>query len=185
MISKLIAKTHYTFLLILCLLLISSCTKSNSLDNLEDITQGTDFTAKVNGTSFGVKKDFARAQINRTQGFYVITIVAVDVTSTVDAKGIGLAMIGTDFNQLKAGIIFNTPEDGNVGASYGESDLINDVNDFETDDFKTVYIKITGIDKNKKIISAEFNFTVKDDDGNIATITDGKFNNLPYELIEN
>lgn len=169
----------------LILLFFLSCTVEDAIEQLVD--EG-DFTAKVNGDNFSAEKAAIAVKINTNinqSGLYSIAMIAGDIVSTEKAKVIGLVMVGPDFNQLSAGKIFeeiseNDTEGG--GAGYSE-DLGSNNDDIETDIIESVFIKITSIDKDEKLISGEFNFVAIDEDKNKKyTVTNGQFTNIPYQI---
>lgn len=172
--------------ILLIFFLLSACTVE---DVIEQVTDGDDFTAKVNGKDFRTNKVGVAAIINvniNQSGIYAIGIAAtVDVTKNV--KGIGLVMIGSNFDQLSAGSTFDKIRENDTeggSAEYSEALGSND-EDVDADTIENIFIKITTIDKDKKLISGEFNFVAIDEDTNKKyTVTDGQFKNIPYKLNE-
>ncbi|MCF6349201.1 MAG: hypothetical protein L3J20_13040 [Flavobacteriaceae bacterium] len=176
---------NYFFLLSITVFLLSACSVE---DVIKQVTDGDDFTAKVNGDDFRTNKVGINAKIDVNidqSGIYFIAIAAADITNTNNVKGIGLLMVGSDFDQLSAGETFdkaskNDTEGG--GAGYSEDLGTSDV-EVDADLIESIFIKITALDKDKKLISGEFNFVVVDEDTNKKyTITDGKFTNIVYQL---
>lgn len=165
----------------LILLFFLSCTVEDAIEQLLD--EG-DFTANVNGDNFSANKAAIAVKINQL-GFYSIGMVAGDIVSTEKAKVIGLAMVGPNFDQLSAGKTFDEISENDTeggGAGYSE-DLGSNNDDIETDIIESVFIKITAIDKDKKLISGEFNFVAIDEDKNKKyTVTNGQFTNIPYQI---
>ncbi|GEM_PF-7068227 len=176
----------YKCYLPLCLaILFLNCSVEDAVSNL-DILDGDDFTAKVNGENFRADKEAVTVKISVIQAeYYSIALVAGDILNTTNAKAIGLAMVGPNFDQLSAGKTFDKVSENDTeggGAGYSE-ELGSNNDDIETDFIESVFIKITAIDKDKKLISGEFNFVAIDQDKNKKyTVTDGKFKDIPYKL---
>ncbi len=173
------------FLLSISFFLLSACSVEDVIEQLVD--EG-DFTAKVNGDNFSAEKAAIVAKIDTNinqSNLYYIGIAAGDIVSTEKVKGIGLVMVGSDFDQLSAGETFDEVSENDTeggGAGYSEDLGTSDVN-IDTDLIESVFIKITAIDKDKKLISGEFNFVVLDEDTNKKyTVTNGKFTDIPYLL---
>ncbi|HBK71502.1 MAG TPA: hypothetical protein DDZ39_07610 [Flavobacteriaceae bacterium] len=179
-------KTRFNnyFLSLSLILLIISCTPETVL---EDIIDKGDFTAKVNGKNFNADNAAIATEItiHSISGIYSIGMIAADVINVGTKKAIALVMIGSDFDQLVAGktfteIIKNEIEGG--GGGYSE-DITNNNVDIGTDIVESIFIKITTIDKENKLISGEFNFIAIDEDTNKKyTVTDGKFKDIHYTL---
>ncbi len=177
-------------LLIGITIVIGACSES-ALENLAedvvgDVIDGTDFTATVNGTDFGTSIANVSAQITVNSGVYAIALGAGDAEGISKLKAIALAMSGFDFESLEAGRTWNTMEDeqGNAGAGYEEDIAGNETgDDVSTDTTTEIFIRITAIDKEAKLISGEFNFVAIDEDNGITyNVTDGKFESIPYTL---
>ncbi len=171
------------FLLVSLILVFTSCSVSNTNDDI-DIFDGFDFTAKVNGKDFRVNKKAVTTRITRHTGYYSIAMVAGDI-ATGNPKAIALAMVGPNFDQLSAGKTFDIISDNDTeggGVGYSE-DLGSDTDAIKTDIIETVFIKITAIDKDEKLISGEFNCVLIDEDKNQKyTITEGQFKDISYRL---
>lgn len=196
--------------IILALLLMSfySCSKSsieNAVDKLteeqiEDIldeeTIGS-ITAKVNGVNFATSnvKEFLIASVSISEEFYIITIVGVDAQSgTKNAKVMGLYMLGQDFNNVDTGKTYDTVledlfVDGALAAYHENIDSDDDDSDdsfFGPNEIEEIFIKITALDREKKIISGEFNFKgTNEETGVFYEVTNGKFTDIAYEFHEN
>ncbi len=178
-------KLNKPFILSLILLFFINCTVE---DVIEQVTDGDDFTAKVNGKDFRTNEVGVSAKIDvniNQSGIYIIGIAAADITNTTNKKGIGLLMVGSDFDQLSAGKTFDkVSEDDKEGGGAGYSeDLGTSGVEVDADLIESIFIKITAIDKDKNLISGEFDFVVVDEDTNKKyTITNGKFTNIVYRL---
>ncbi len=173
----------YFILLPLLFFLFTACSVE---DAVGDVINGNAVTAKINGKDFGAPKELVSAKIQLISNVYVISIGAGDADGINLIKGIILATSGLDFDTLKAGKTWSSvsTDPNNIAeAGYTEDDRNNEVNDFETEITEDIFIKITAIDKEKKLISGEFNFVVVDEDTNKKyTATNGKFTDIPYLL---
>jgi hypothetical protein len=176
------------------ILSINGCSKSDTFIIDEKITNTIAFTAKVNGENFKIPTiaEFAGASVSILPEFYLITIIAIDIQEgTNHPKNIALTMMGDDFNSLEVGRVFNTvaPNITSEGALAGYSEnILNDRDKavFNFEDIEEISIKVTALDRKKKIISGEFNFKGLDAETNTwYSVTEGKFANLLYKLKEN
>lgn len=173
--------------LLILLIFNVSCSKEDVLS--DDILGGGRVTAIINGNIFESAKEYDKVEITTVSGIYIIALSAGDAEGVNKLKGLVLVASGLDFNSLNNGKTWN--QVGNSGeidraaAAYSEDDGNGEENDFDTELTKEVYIKITSIDKNKKIISGEFSFTAVDEDTSKEyQATNGKFIEIPYILTE-
>lgn len=189
-----IKQVRYFLSMSLIFLLLSACTVENAIEDVieENIKDGNDFTAKVNGTNFNAAKGGVFMEVQEGPSFYYIIIAAIDTKGSSKADAILLAMIGADFNEFDSGKIFEHTFEENVnniidgaGARYS-NDWDSDDSDFDKEYIESVYIKITALDRDKKLISGEFNFvSIDPDSGNKYTVSDGKFTNILYKIKTN
>ena len=183
--------THKKLLLSISIALcfiLTNCSPEEIKDRIEDEfggTDGTDFVAKVNGKQFGASLENVHAYITVTENVYTVAIGAGAVEGLTLGKAIAIAFSGSDYDELNAGSTHNSTE-GQYPAGAGYEEHYTDSNeDYETDEVESIYIKVTAIDKSNLTISGEFNFTAIDEDTNTTyTVTDGKFTNIPYEIIQ-
>ncbi|MBM1107919.1 hypothetical protein JQC67_17320 [Aurantibacter crassamenti] len=200
------------FLFSISFLVINNCGKSTIENALEDIADADEdnegesnedteeqiipsFTAQINDSEFEatllISQSLTGARISNHSFGYALAItgqyVAQDLKSS---KLIWLFAYGTDFNELKAGSEFNNvtsiilPQSPGAYAIYGE-DPNSDIEDdnYGTSTVEEISIKITGIDREKMLISGEFNFiAVNDDTSQKYKITEGVFTDLTYEI---
>ena len=192
-------------ILLFLLTSLFSCSKS-SIENAIDKGQIEDslgeevigdLTAKVNGENFKALKikEFIIGSITTSEELYVITIAAVDIESGAkNAKAMGLYMIGQDFNRVGEGKIYNTVvndlfTEGALAGYYNDINSEDDDSDdsfFGPEEIKEIYIKITALDREKQLISGEFNFKGSNKETEVLyVISDGEFTNIAYKFHEN
>ncbi len=170
-------------------LFLLNCTPEdikNKIEDTFDITAGDDFTAKVNGADFGANKDYVEATITVQSGIYAVAIAGGDLTGLQTGKVIGIGFGGSDYDDLQAGSTWDSPE-ANLGAEGGYKEDNNSENGTEINagDVESIFIKVTAIDKVNHSISGEFNFVATDEDtGKQYTITNGKFTDITFILID-
>jgi len=178
---------------LLVVLSINGCSKSEASIIDETNTDTISLSAKINGVNFKIPnlEEFVGANISLLSEQYIITITGFDIQEGTDfPKNITLVMIGENFGDLKAGIVFNTiaADITSEGAGAGYSKSTENGREkaiFEFDDMTEIAIELTLFDRDKKLISGEFNFKGFDaETNNFYTVTDGIFTNLPYTIKE-
>jgi len=179
---------HY---LLLVLLTFSSCSSDNSEDMIDEMTSngGASFTARVNNMDFDAESDFIDANVTIQSGFYVISIAAGDPLDQNNAQAIALGMFGTDFDSLESGQQWNViPDNQNqfmdvaVGG-YAFGIATDQITDTGTTDVTQINVRLTCIDRDRRLISGEFNFVALEEETNTTfTVTNGVFTNILYEM---
>lgn len=161
----------------------------DAMDDMDTDSNGASLTATVNGNAFNATiQEFIGASIAEQSGFYAIALFGLEIVSSNNAKGIALAMAGFDFDTVIAGKEWTMVQSDNgleiAGGGYTEGDIANGENDdIDTEETTEVFIRITSIDKENRIISGEFSFISSDEDtGTIYNVTDGVFTNIPYDM---
>lgn len=177
----------YILSIAMLIILSISCSIDDVVPN--DILGGGNITATINGNKFESTAEYDKVQITTVAGVYIVTLSAGDAEGISKLKGLVLVASGEDFSTLISGETWNevgsNDEVNKARAAYSEDDGNSEVNDFETEITEAIYLKITSIDKDKKIISGEFTFTVVDEDkGKKYKATNGKFKEIPYSLNE-
>jgi len=167
-------------------ILVIVCSSCSIDDATDDILGGGKITATINGNQFKSVAEYDRIEITTVTGYYVIILGAGDAEGVKKLKGLAIGMVGEGYSTLSTGTSWNKvgsdSEINTAEAGYSEDDGSND---FETDKTESIYVNITSIDKDKKIISGEFNFTAVDEDtGKEYKATNGKFTNVPYTLTQ-
>ncbi|MEM9001845.1 MAG: hypothetical protein AAGB24_16420 [Bacteroidota bacterium] len=153
----------------------------DSQDN-DEALEGQSLTAKVNGVDFNNGEGLIAGAFTEESGFYVIAIVAGEIIDDNNVKAIGLAVSGFDFDTLEAGkewtVVENETNFESAIGSYGEGETINDQ---DTDETLDIFVRITSIDKENRLISGEFTFIALDEDTNMEyVVTDGRFTDIFY-----
>ena len=127
-------------------------------------------------------------EIADSEELYNITIYAYDFDEGISkAKIIFLFLAGKNFESLAAGHTYESIIDTQYeGASAGYAVDVNTNDETEgdsTDEIEEIYVKITSINHDKKLISGEFNFKGKNTDtGTFYVITNGVFTDLPMTV---
>jgi len=166
-------------------MLCSSC----SIDDITDeILGGGKVTATINGNKFESVAETDWVEITSVPGYYTIILAAGDVQNLKKGKALAFATIGEEYSTLKVGTTWNkvgTGSEINTAEAGYEENTSDDTNEIDTEFTEDIYVKITSIDKDKKIISGEFSFTVVDEDtGKKFKVTNGKFMEITYKLTE-
>ncbi|WP_298488994.1 hypothetical protein [uncultured Maribacter sp.] len=154
-------------------------------------------TAQVNGEAFESyiigDGESVSATINIVStGGYLGAISGFDFTIGLKRpKAIIFYFIGDDYETLSNGEIYNTitPDFLSRGAYawYNQNNGEEEGNEGFGDnkELEEVYVKISSIDKEKMLLSGEFNYKgTSSVTGKKYAITNGKFSNVPFELEE-
>lgn len=180
-------------LFILLLFLVIGCSTDDSNDTLSNSDlSGIFIIAKVNGADFeAIPNDLgvpviAAALVERDLVFS-LAISGIDLNDNLtEGEGLALALAGTNFDEIRNGFEAVVPR--NEQDSYvfgGEYEITrtgnSDNTDFEFNEDAPGFFRITRIDKEAQIISGRFEFSViETNSGEIYSITDGVFNEIPY-----
>ncbi|WP_298506290.1 hypothetical protein [uncultured Maribacter sp.] len=194
-------KRFLTFLLVAFLVqTIHSCTESAVEDEIERLGEeeqeekGGNMTAEVNGVSFDAfvmgNNEAVGASIKELpNGQYLGAISGYDFhTGLTRPKVIIFCIIGMDYDTLKNGEVYDTISSDLIStgayAWYTQNNGAAGNEGFgDNKELEEIYVKITSIDKDKKLISGEFNYKGSSTTtGKTYRITKGKFSDVPFEL---
>ncbi|WP_350293576.1 DUF6252 family protein [uncultured Croceitalea sp.] len=168
-----------------------SCSET---DNSEEalLPAGTKLTAIINGISFAAQDEATAAGFSQSDNITVLLISGAYVnplSNTLSTEAISILLtIDLDAEFTASSQWYANSDNVIVVGAYvaDEDPLSND--DFlieantENTDENNARIRITQLDKITKIISGEFEFTAKDEEtGQIYTVTNGRFNEVPFE----
>ena len=169
--------------------------KDDDNDNDDDDQPITTFAASINETEFIastlLSQSLTGAAVNIGNAGYTMVITGQYLSQ--DLKSTQIIIIyafGVDFDELAANTEFNivsnilgTEVPGAFAIYGGDPDTENDGDNFGTEVLEEIRVKITAIDKEKRLLSGEFSFVVLDEDTNQEyKVTDGVFSNLEYDL---
>ncbi len=112
--------------------------------------------------------------ISSTEKGFVI--MAGDNPDLTKAKYLAFVVRGDQVGEYDMSTLVSdsVPQVVAIYSPVGQGDSLNKY--ISTDGF----VKITSVDLDKNKVNGEFEFTLKDKDGNILTVKDGKFNNILF-----
>ncbi|APY10790.1 hypothetical protein BWZ22_05845 [Seonamhaeicola sp. S2-3] len=146
----------------------------------------TQFSAKINGSDFVPTPEDGFSQIFavlvKTPMFFQLSINGSTVIDNVAKSILVSIMDEKSFNTVGPNTVWDSKNDGGKGVPVGHYFEVENDNEKEatTESTEDSYLKITFIDKTKRIVSGEFRFTASDG-VNTYSITDGVFTNVSYK----
>ncbi|WP_422859485.1 hypothetical protein ACOKFD_00655 [Flagellimonas sp. S174] len=180
---------------ILFSLVLIACSSNNDSGSIDDDNGGLPdsfITAKINGSNFeAIPVDRGvptiSAELSENEAFFSMVIAGIDLEEDItQGEAIIIAMTGVSFDLVTTGVQINNPVDNPLelqfGGGYAPYEIDGPNVDFDTDGtFGS--LRITGIDKEKQIISGEFEYNVENSDtGETLQVTEGFFNKIQYTV---
>lgn len=152
-------------------------------DIKEEIEEGGEFSATVNGENFTAKGILVTAQYQTTaSGITTLAIGAAKLPLDGVTKGFALAAVSIDSTEIAAGDVFTGDSIEKVAA--GEYSVDSDTEDIKagSSQTKTATITITSIDFSTKLVSGTFSFDGTDDDdpNTVYEVRDGVFTDVVF-----
>ena len=181
-------------LIVIVLAALSFSCSSNS-DDSDDlfISGGTRLTAKIDGRNFAALDEATVAGFSQSDNVTVILIGGAfsefvsDATIATESIGLGLTVIqNATFGASSQWYANNEDASIIVTGTYLRNNTTNSVsNEVEaTSDFEeaSARIRVTQLNRVSGLMSGEFEFVARDDrTGDTFVITEGKFNDVPFE----
>lgn len=178
-------------LFLIFLVACSSDDDSNSMGDDGQVLSDSFITARINGDDFeaipvdrGVST--ISAQLVQSEAFFTFTIAGIDLSADItQGEAIALSMAGSSFDLVTDRVQINNPITNPLAlqfaGGYSSNGTEGENFDFDTDG-SSGFLRITAIDKEARIISGEFEFSVENSaTGEILQITNGFFNNINYD----
>ena len=164
-----------------------SCAKSG---NEPAPNPSVNFIAKTDGAAFESGGHYVTAELSMEKtGPYTLIIGAFDYNDVNTGKGraVTISFSGSDFDNLEVGDEFvdydKLTGEGAIGIYLDCQSFSECVGGTSLSENGSAYLKITALDKEKRIVSGEFAFDADDENENHYGITDGLFRKVEY-LVE-
>ncbi|MFC0604299.1 hypothetical protein [Winogradskyella pulchriflava] len=174
-------------ILIFLILVTFGCSSDSSSDDVDSEPGVANLSALINGNLLSLQNSTESDAQSVTGGYYVSNniftfSIASGGTFNYGIEGVAFSVGGEDFSIIEDG--FEMTLTNNSGLSfYGGYSLIVDGEETAIGPFTTqsAYLKINSINKNTKIVSGEFAFTLVNNQTNEQyVISNGVFNNVEY-----
>lgn len=174
-----------TLISIATLLFLSfSITSCEPLEDIkEEIEEGGEFVATINGTTFSVSGLLVTGEYSELQaGVTTLAIAAAKLPLDGITEGFALALVSTDSTGIEIGDEFTATSVQMVaGAEYVIQGDNQDIKALSTETNTTI-VTITAIDFDNKLVSGTFSFdgVDKDDPNTVYEVRDGVFTDVEF-----
>ena len=172
-------------LLFCTLFILISCSNSDDSNDFNNDTNAT-MSVELDGENFFLTSNIGElsGSVVFTTGSYGFVINGIEVIDNINLRAIGLGFGGVSFDELSVGDEFVNDTLENSLCTFAIT--INGVTSTGTSEGEISYVKITSIDKDRQLISGEFNFIAVDiDDPNrIYVFENGFFSNVSYTFLQ-
>lgn len=149
----------------------------------EEIEDGGEFTATINGTTFSVSGLLVTGEYSELQaGVTTLAIAAAKLPLDGITEGFALALVSTDSTGIETGDEFTATSVQMVaGAEYLIQGDNQDTKALSTET-NVALITVTDIDFDEKLVSGTFSFDAidKDDPNTVYEIRDGVFTDVEF-----
>lgn len=174
-----------TLISIVVLLFLSfSFTSCEPIEDIkEEIEEGGEFSATINGENFTAKGILVTAEyVSAATGVTSLGIAAAKLPLDGVTKAFALAIVSIDSTGIEAGDVFTSVSVQKVGA--GEYTVKSDTEDIKavSSETKIATITITDFDLDNKLVSGTFSFDgIDEDDPNtVYEVRDGIFTDVEF-----